>query len=51
MDAQICSYVEVKKALFYLNLYHLETIHRTALHSLCFFDFINKIEKFHSIHI
>ena len=41
----------LKKTLFYLNICHLETTHHTAFHSFCLFDFINKIEKNHSIHI
>ena len=37
--------------LFYLNIWHFKTIHRTTLLSFWIFDFINKIENFHFIHI
>jgi len=33
------------------NIFHLETIHHTAFHSVCLFDFINKFENVHSIYI
>ena len=51
MDSHICSYVEVWKTFFYLNICHFKTIHHTAFLSFCFFDFINKIENFHFIYI
>jgi len=52
MDAQICiSRGRGFKHFIYLNICHLETIHHTAFHSFCLFDFINKIEKVHSIPI
>jgi len=37
--------------LFYLNIWHFKTIHRTTFLSFWIFDFINKIENFHFIHI
>jgi len=37
--------------LFYLNICHFKTNHRTTFLSFWIFDFINKIEKFHFIHI
>ena len=37
--------------LFYLNICHLKTIHRTPFLSFWIFDLINKIEHFHFIHI
>jgi len=36
---------------FYLNICHFKTIHRTTFLSFLIFDFINKIEIFHFIHI
>ena len=33
--------------LFYLNIYHFNTIHRTTFLSFWIFDFINKIENCH----
>ena len=35
-DSHICSYVEVSKTLFYLNICHLHTIHRTAFQFFIF---------------
>ena len=37
--------------LFYLNICHFKTIRRTTFLSFWIFDFINKIENFHFIHI
>jgi len=37
--------------LFYLNIWHLKTIHRTTFLSFWIVDFINKIENFPFIHI
>jgi len=51
MDSHICSYVEVWKTLFYLNICRFKSIHRTAFLRFCFFDFINTIENFHFIYI
>jgi len=51
MDSHICSNVVVWKTFFYLNVCHFKMIHRTAFLSFCFFDLINKIEKFHFIYI
>ena len=48
-DLQLGS--SLKKTLFQLNICHSETIHHTAFHSFCLFDFINKIDKIHSTHI
>jgi len=45
------SQVEVLKTFYFLNICHLKTIHQTAFLSFCFFDFINKIENLHCIHI
>jgi len=51
MDSNICSLEEVLKTIFYLNICHFKTIHRTAFLSFYLFDFINKIENFHFIPI
>jgi len=37
--------------LFYLNIWHFKTIHRTTFLSFWIFYFINKIENFHFIYI
>ena len=51
MDARFAARSKLIFFLFYLNICHLVTIHRTAFHSFCLFDFMTKIEKMHSIHI
>jgi len=51
MDSHTWSQVEVLKTFYYLNICHLKTIHHTAFLSFFFFDFINKIENLHCIHI
>jgi len=39
------------KPFFFLNICHFKTIHRTPFLSFWIFDFINKIENIHFIHI
>jgi len=51
MDSHMYSLVEVLKTFFYLNICNFKMIHRTALLRFCLFDFTNKIENVHFIHI